>query len=51
MFDRYYCIKTFFSLENFGEIALKRLFICTYMCAEKHVACERFKKVPFQGKD
>ena len=26
MFDRYYCIKHFFSLKNFGEIASKKSF-------------------------
>ena len=35
MFDRYYCIKLFFSLENFGEIAQKVIFTCTYNGTEK----------------
>ena len=51
MFDRYYCIKTFFSLENFGETASKSSFYtCTYNGAEKHVTCEHFENAASRAK-
>ena len=42
MFDCYYCIRHFFSLENFEEIASKSSFYLYHNGAEKHVTCERF---------
>ena len=51
MFDRYYCRKTFFSLEKTLEKLLQKfLFTCTYNGAEKHITCERFKNVASRAK-
>ena len=50
MFDRYSCIKTFISLENFGEIASESLFTCTYNGAERHVTCKRFENAASRAK-
>ena len=50
MFDRYYCKKTFFSLENFGETASKSLFTCTYNGAEKHITCKCFENAATRAK-
>ena len=37
-------------LENFGEIASKSYFTCTYNGAEKHVTCERFEYAASRAK-
>ena len=50
MFDPYYCIKAFFSLENFGEIASISSFTCTYNGVEKHVTCKCFENVTSRAK-
>ena len=43
MFDRYYCIKTFFRSKTLEKLLQKVLFSCTYNGTEKHVSCERFE--------
>ena len=49
MFDRYYCIKSFLSLENFGKNASKRSFLYFYNGAQKHEGVVCFEKpVPEQ---
>ena len=51
MFDRCYCIKRFlFSLGNFGEIASKMFFTCSYNGAEKHVTCESSENAASRAK-
>ena len=36
MFDRYYCIKSFFHLKHFGKNASKTSFLYYYNGAQKH---------------
>ena len=43
MFDRYYCIKTFFCSKNLEKLLQNVLFTCTYNGAEKRFTCERFE--------
>ena len=42
--------KNISSLENFGELARKFFFFCTYNGAEKHVTSERFENAAYRAK-
>ena len=50
MFDRYFCIKTFFRSKTLEKLLQKVLFTCTYNAAEKHVTCERFENAASRAK-
>ena len=50
MFDRYYCIKTFFLSQTLGKLLQKVLFTYTHNGAEKHVTCERFENAASRAK-
>ena len=50
MFECYYCIKTFFLLENVAEIASKSSFFLPYNGTEMHGTCTRFENTTFRAK-
>ena len=50
MFDRYYCIKTFFRLKTLEKLLQNVLFTCTYNCSEKDINCEPFEKAASRAK-
>ena len=50
MFDRFYCIITFFRSKTLEKLLQKFLFTCTYNAAEKHVTYERFENAASREK-
>ena len=50
MFDRYYCIKSFLSLENFGK-TLRKDHFCISIMARKSMKESYVLKSLFQSKD
>ena len=50
MFDRYYCIKTFFRSKTLEKLLQKVLFTCIYNGAEKHRTYERFENAASRAK-
>ena len=50
MFDRYYCMKTFFRSKTLEKLLQKVLFTCTYNGTEKHITCERFENTTSRAK-
>ena len=51
MFDRYYCIKTFFRSKTLEKLLQIVLFSSTYNGTEKRVTCERFENAVSRAKN
>ena len=50
LFDRYYCIKNIFSVENLGEIASKSFLSVAVMARKSTLPRERFENAAFRAK-